>query len=238
MVGFQEINLDPGQFIFGRKKAAIELDTTERKIRTSLDSLVKSKNVTIKSTNKFSIISIINWHIYQDENFTNDQLIRQPPTSNRPATDQQPTTELDLQSYRVTEKNKTHTSSDATDDPSERCPHSEIIALYHNILSELPRIKEWTPSRQALLRSRWNEKAERRNLAWWESFFRAVKESDFLTGRAKEFRADLEWLVRPKNFPKVIEGRYANVNQASSSDSEPEEVKAARRRLACQKMNF
>ena len=99
MVGFQEINLDPGQFIFGRKKAAIELDTTERKIRTSLDSLVKSKNVTIKSTNKFSIISIINWHIYQDENFTNDQLIRQPPTSNRPATDHR-VRFTELQSYR------------------------------------------------------------------------------------------------------------------------------------------
>jgi hypothetical protein len=36
-----------------------------------------------------------------------------------------------------------------------------------------------------------------------------VAESDLLCGRKGEWRADLEWLLRPENFLKVIEGRYA-----------------------------
>lgn len=65
IIGYQEIQLLPGQFIFGRKKAAAELGMTEREVRTVLYSLVTMGNVTIKTTNKYSIISIINWSTYQ-----------------------------------------------------------------------------------------------------------------------------------------------------------------------------
>jgi hypothetical protein len=61
---------------------------SERTIRTCLDNLVKLGNVTIKPTNKFSIISIINWEIYQSIENENDQ----QKANNRPASDQQVTT--------------------------------------------------------------------------------------------------------------------------------------------------
>lgn len=82
----QEINLQPGQFIFGRKVTAEETGLTEREIRTCLALLIKWQNVTIKTTNRYSIISIINWPIYQSEEIENDQLNDQRPTSNRPHT--------------------------------------------------------------------------------------------------------------------------------------------------------
>lgn len=86
-IGFQEIPLEPGQFIFGRKSAAIELKLTERKIRTCLQHLKNSEKVTIKTTNKFSVISIINWHLYQCDKIENDQQHDQQLTNNRPTTD-------------------------------------------------------------------------------------------------------------------------------------------------------
>jgi len=95
------------------------------------------------------------------------------------------------------------------------CPHQEIIALYHEILPALNPVKEWTDDRQKMLRSRWREKKERQNLDWWRYYFGYVGESDFLMGRAGDFMADLEWLIRPKNFVKVIEGRYHNRNGAN-----------------------
>ena len=69
--------------------------------------------------------------------------------------------------------------------------------------------------RQQLLRKRWSEKPERQSLDWWREFFGYVSASDFLMGRANSngrepFDCDLEWLVRPKNFVKVIEGKYEN----------------------------
>lgn len=94
------------------------------------------------------------------------------------------------------------------------CPHSEIVAAYHELLPTLRRVREWTPDRQAFLRARWREKPERQSLAWWRGFFEYVAGCPLLMGEVPgrdggaPFSADLEWLVRPTNFRKVIEGKY------------------------------
>jgi len=86
IVGLQRVHLNPGQFIFGRRQAAIETGLSERQIRTLLDFLRKAGNLTIQTTNRFSIISIINWDIYQGRETQNDQQNDQLPTSKRPHT--------------------------------------------------------------------------------------------------------------------------------------------------------
>ena len=83
IVGFQDVQLTPGQFIFGRLKASMETGLSEQEIRTAIDGLRKRQNLTIKSTNKFSIITIVNWTEYQEE-----------PTNK--AADQQPTVNQQL----------------------------------------------------------------------------------------------------------------------------------------------
>lgn len=95
------------------------------------------------------------------------------------------------------------------------CPQSEIVNLYHEHLPSLARVRDWTAARQGYLRKRWNESPERQSLEWWGTFFDYVQASDFLMGRkpgrgGEPFECDLEWLVRPKNFIKVIEGKYEN----------------------------
>lgn len=72
-VGFQQVPLQAGQFVFGRKKAAEETGLSEREIRTCLEFLKKAGSLTIKPTNKFSIITIVNWHIYQNTKVESDQ---------------------------------------------------------------------------------------------------------------------------------------------------------------------
>jgi hypothetical protein len=86
IVGFQEVNLQPGEFVFGRHKASKETGLSERKIRTCLAFLRNAENLTIKTTNKFSIISITNWHTYQRTESENDQQNDQQATSRRPQT--------------------------------------------------------------------------------------------------------------------------------------------------------
>lgn len=107
------------------------------------------------------------------------------------------------------------------------CPHDKLQALYHEVLPALPRVVEWNAQRQALMRARWREQAiangtrpgyaaEAAGLAFWRRFFQHVAKSNFLCGRAnptpgrKVFVADLEWLIRPTNFAKVVEGKYDN----------------------------
>jgi len=99
------------------------------------------------------------------------------------------------------------------------CPHEEIIEAYHAALPACPRVRVWHEGRRRLLAARWREDEKRQSIKFWKSFFHYVSESDFLAGRTEgsggrpPFVADLEWLVRPTNFAKVIEGRYHNATR-------------------------
>lgn len=74
IIGNQAIDLMPGQFIFGHRIAAQETGLTIRQIRTSIELLKRCENLTIKTTNKYSIITIVNWDIYQSPEIENDTL--------------------------------------------------------------------------------------------------------------------------------------------------------------------
>lgn len=97
--------------------------------------------------------------------------------------------------------------------PANACPHQDIIALYHELLPSSPRVKVWDGSRSANLRARWREDAKRQSLDYWRRMFVHIGKSEFLTGRTHDkdrqpFFASLDWIVMPKNFAKIIEGRY------------------------------
>ncbi len=94
-----------------------------------------------------------------------------------------------------------------------QCPHQAIIDLYHKTLPELPRVRVWNDDQQKALRTRWKDDQQRRNLEWWKLFFELIRGSPFLMGRENGFQADLEWLIRPKNFAKIMNGRYHRQDQ-------------------------
>lgn len=110
-------------------------------------------------------------------------------------------------------------------DGTPDCPHERLISLYHELLPSCTRVEEWNDARRATMRSRWREKAKPNGktqgytnvdggLAYWRHFFEWVAKSRFLTGQEDgrqgrpPFVANLEWLIRPANFAKVVEGNY------------------------------
>lgn len=90
------------------------------------------------------------------------------------------------------------------------CPHQTIIDTYHSCCPSLPRVESWNDASRKVLAARWREKRERQEIEWWERYFRRVNLSDFLTGRVKDFVANLNWLIGPKNMEKVLNGAYDN----------------------------
>lgn len=77
-----------GSTITGRVKLSSELGMSEQAIRTSLNKLKSTSEITIKPSNKYSIISITNWDLYQATN----QQDNQQATNKQPTTNQQLTT--------------------------------------------------------------------------------------------------------------------------------------------------
>jgi hypothetical protein len=100
------------------------------------------------------------------------------------------------------------------------CPHAEIVALYHELLPELPRMRTWEGNRKKHLAARWKETLQRlrkarkphdrqAGLEWWRQFFLTrVRPSPWLMGQKKDWRATLDWLVRPENYAKTLDGQY------------------------------
>jgi hypothetical protein len=122
-----------------------------------------------------------------------------------------------------TDKGTSYPSSKDGEAPSSRhvpqCPHRKIIALYHEILPELPGIvvSLWGASKDAeALKSRWGEDKRHQDLDFWRRFFSTVRQSDRWMGNNNiDWRADLRWLVKRANFIKVVE-RMANLRRAAN----------------------
>ncbi len=89
MIGYQRVQLEAGQFVFGRKQAASDLDISENVIRTCTARLISTGNITVKTTNKFSIITIVNWGTYQDDTEESHQQVNQQV--NKELTNKSPT---------------------------------------------------------------------------------------------------------------------------------------------------
>ena len=82
------ITIEKGQVVTGRKKLAEDLKLTEREIRTSLNRLKSTGEIAIKTTNKYSLVTLINWDSYQ----TNGENRPADRPTDRPTNDQQTTT--------------------------------------------------------------------------------------------------------------------------------------------------
>ena len=83
----KDIELAPGQFITGREAGAKESLTSTMSWRTCIAYLKSTNRITIKVTNKFTIISIVNWEGYQKlTNKKDTQLTNHQPTTNQQLT--------------------------------------------------------------------------------------------------------------------------------------------------------
>lgn len=66
-VGRQSVKLRPGQLLFGRKRVARHLNLSEGKVRTCIDKLKENGRISLSSSNKFSIVTVINLNVHKSE---------------------------------------------------------------------------------------------------------------------------------------------------------------------------
>lgn len=99
------------------------------------------------------------------------------------------------------------------------CPTEDLVSLYHQHLPMLPRVEVLNDARRKHISARWREvvaDADIRKapdvraaaLDWFAWYFGHAAKSAFLTGKAKNWKADLDFLMTPSKFAKVVEGSY------------------------------
>jgi len=118
-------------------------------------------------------------------------------------------------------------SGELEDSKIPKCEHQSVIDMYHKYLPTLRKVEVWNTARQGYLRQRWREVAIELSkekditagdiLTWFADFFQHIGASKFLTGKVnskdgRAFTADLEWILKPSNFAKIVEGKYHGTN--------------------------
>ena len=94
-------------------------------------------------------------------------------------------------------------------------PYQEIANAWNEVgLGEIRLLSE---SRKKAIRQRTKDLLEVRGdlkevpvIESWTRLFAYIQRSDFLMGRSSEWSMTFDWLLKPSNFVKVIEGNYEN----------------------------
>lgn len=104
------------------------------------------------------------------------------------------------------------------------CQYEKVVELYHTNCKGLTRVLVLSDARKRTINARWREfckeddlKTVQEALDGFDWYFKEAAKSRFLMGfsnpgpgRDRPFKADFDWLMRPNNFLKVCEGKYAN----------------------------
>jgi hypothetical protein len=209
MVAGQVFELSPGDYAGSVAGLCGALKLTARQVRTALAVLEKLEILTIKTTNKGSLFSIMNWHRYQVEGQTDDK-----QNANKR---QAPDKPIEQERENI---NKSTSYSMPESPDSDGCPQQKVLAVYREELPSLTQPRTWRSNDATALRARWNEKKKEgkfsnpeEGLDYFRKFFRYVARSPFLMGKVanrdgRAFQADIRWLMKAANFDKVLEGKY------------------------------
>lgn len=71
--GKSSIQMKPGDFIFGRNRAAEDLGMSPSTVKKRMDKLREMGNINVKSNSHYSIVSICNWESYQSVDLGKEQ---------------------------------------------------------------------------------------------------------------------------------------------------------------------
>lgn len=85
-------------------------------------------------------------------------------------------------------------------------PFSKIVELYHSICISYPKLRAVEGNREKQIAARWKKY---KSLDAFRELFEKAEASDFLKGENdRAWTADFDWLIRPTNMSKVLEGKY------------------------------
>ncbi len=98
--GYGLVKLQRGEHLFGTKKLSDFFGTSRRKVRLALERLEKLDFMSIRTSNRFSIATIINYDTYQNMTGCGGQQNGQQTANRRPSNGQQTATPKELNTLK------------------------------------------------------------------------------------------------------------------------------------------
>ena len=101
---WQGITLNAGQLVVGRKAISEKTGVSERAVRTAIERLKTTSTITTETTNKYTLVTIVNWDFYQNGGEKTTNKTTNETTNERPANDQQTTTNKNVNKEKNVEE--------------------------------------------------------------------------------------------------------------------------------------
>lgn len=134
---FEEYEIKRGSFVTSIGIMANETGLTVQQTRTALEHLQKTGEITIKSTNKFTIVTIEKYNVFQgmqgNEQQTNQQSNNIPVTNEQQSNNKQVTTIEEEKEYKE--------EKDREEEEENSCPLSPDDSIWKEIILLYPRRK-------------------------------------------------------------------------------------------------
>lgn len=80
---FENITVQRGQRVASYQSLATETQMSVQNVRTALNHLISTGEVTRQSTSKYTVFTIVNYNMYQDNQQTNQQTANKQLTNNQ-----------------------------------------------------------------------------------------------------------------------------------------------------------
>lgn len=105
---------------------------------------------------------------------------------------------------------------EAQKEKSSAKKEKEVIELFHIKCSRLPKVQIINQSRKKFINARLKDFG----IEKVKEVFEMVGESNFLNGENKQtWSADFDWIMKPANFAKILEGNYKNKQSGNNQNA-------------------
>ena len=201
-----------GSLVIGRKALAETLGISEQNVRTALNHLKSTNEITIKSTNRFSIVTVVNWEKYQVNKKQSTNKVANKPTNNQPTTNQQLTTEKEYKN-----KELKNIKEEIYKEEISINSYEAVQELFNKTCIFFKPCSVITKTRSDKLKKLLNQFS----IEDIRVVFEKANNSAFLQGKNEYgWVATFDWLIEIDNFVKVSEDCYSS--SQTKKDPAPE----------------
>lgn len=104
-----------------------------------------------------------------------------------------------------------------------KVPYEKIKDLFHEICVSFPKVMKLNDARKKTIKARYNE--YNFDIEIFRTLFTKAEESNFLKGdNDNNWSATFDWLLKPQNMIKVLEGNYENKQQTFNRKTTRKEI--------------
>ena len=200
-----------GQTIEGQAVEKQEIEEQEIKSQSSENQAMEFGEIEEQAINQESQFTVS-----EDDNIRNDELqdgiIDYNTKTNYSKTNynysKTNNTKTNNKTYRQTQTNEIANLDLET-------PLESVRILFNQICHSHQQIMEWSESQKNKLSKLWVDYEGQ--LCLFKTVFEKLEESDFLSGRVKKWKAQLDWIFKPEHFMDILNGRYRNFRKESPS---------------------